>query len=164
MIEWFLHVNSDGILFYSTLYLWHLNPGRGGGGGAPQLPFVRFFRKKSLFFINFKNFVIDFCWDLKNKNRYCLEFDLTDSDFEFTTIFWISITELFVAMNSVTERNINNGFIYNDLWHSNNMNVILPNFCSGSLFFNSLNFELCWLYSFFLYWLFPYGSQSSQIV
>ena len=132
------------------------------------------FRKKSLcakmtakylFFINFKSFVIDFCWDLKNKNRYCLEFNLTDSDLEFTTIFWISMTELFVAMNSVTvtERNINNGFI-NDLWHSNNMNVILPNFCSGSLFFNSLNFELCWLYSFFLYWLFPYGCQSSQIV
>ena len=143
-------------------------------GGPLQLHLVRVFRKKSLcakmtakylFFINFKNFVIDFCWDLKNKNRYCLEFDLTDSDFEFTTIFWISITELFVAMNSVTvtERNINNGFI-NDLWHSNNMNVILPNFCSGSLFFNSLNFELCWLYSFFLYWLFPYSSQSSQIV
>ena len=29
---------------------------------------------------------------------------------------------------------------------------------------NSLNTELCWLYFFFLHWLFPYGSQSSQII
>ena len=29
---------------------------------------------------------------------------------------------------------------------------------------NSLNTELCWLYSFFLYWFFPYASQSSQII
>ena len=27
LIEWFLHADSDGIIFYSTLYLWHLNAG-----------------------------------------------------------------------------------------------------------------------------------------
>ena len=27
LIEWFLHAGSDGIIFYSTLYLWHLSAG-----------------------------------------------------------------------------------------------------------------------------------------
>ena len=27
LIEWFLHADSDGIIFYSTLYLWHQNAG-----------------------------------------------------------------------------------------------------------------------------------------
>ena len=44
-----------------------------------------------------------------NKNWYCLEFDLTGSDLGFTTRFWISMTELFVTMNSfmIAERNRN---------------------------------------------------------
>ena len=143
MIEWFcMFIVME---YYSTLLcifdIWIL-----GGGEALQLHLVRVFRKSP------------FVQKWLQNTFFFIKF------LEFTTIFWISITELFVAMNSVTERNINNGFIYNYLWHSNNMNVILPNFCSGSLFFNSLNFELCWLYSFFLYWLFPYSSQSSQIV
>ena len=66
LIEWFLHADSDGIIFYSTLYLSHLN-----AGGPLQLYLARVFRKNSLcakmttkrgFFVNFKNFVIDFCW------------------------------------------------------------------------------------------------------
>ena len=27
LIEWFLHDDSDGMIFYSTLYPWHLNAG-----------------------------------------------------------------------------------------------------------------------------------------
>ena len=27
LTEWFLHADSDGIIFYSTLYLWDLNAG-----------------------------------------------------------------------------------------------------------------------------------------
>ena len=27
LIKWFLHADSDGIIFYSTLYLWDLNAG-----------------------------------------------------------------------------------------------------------------------------------------
>ena len=27
LIEWFWHADSDGIIFYSTLHLWHLNAG-----------------------------------------------------------------------------------------------------------------------------------------
>ena len=27
LIKWFLHADSDGIIFYSTLYLWYLNAG-----------------------------------------------------------------------------------------------------------------------------------------
>ena len=64
LIEWFLHADSNGIIFCSTLCLWHLNAGR-------PLYLARVFRKNSLcakmttkrgFFVNFKNFVIDFCW------------------------------------------------------------------------------------------------------
>ena len=35
-----------------------------------------------------------------NENWLCLEFDLTGSDLGFTTVFRISMTELFVTMNS----------------------------------------------------------------
>ena len=51
-----------------------------------------------------------------------------------------------------------------DMWNSNSMKVNLRNFAKELLLLNSLNTELCWLCSFFLYWLFPYGSQSSQII
>ena len=92
-----------------------------------------------------------------NKNWYCLEFDLTGSDLGFTTRFWISMTELFVTMNSfmIAERN-RNQWIYQwicdiqIIWKLSYL--ILPRII---VFFNSLNTELCWLYSFFLYWLFP---------
>ena len=43
LIEWFLHADSDGIIFYSTLYLCHLNP-----GGPLQLYLAKVFRKNSL--------------------------------------------------------------------------------------------------------------------
>ena len=41
-----------------------------------------------------------------------------------------------------------------DLWHSNKMKVILHKFAKHHCFLNSLNTELCWLYSFFLCWFF----------
>ena len=73
-----------------------------------------------------------------NKNWYCLEFDITGSDLGSPTRFWISMTELFVAMNdTVTERHCerhNNRRKWKsmdlsiDMWHSNNMKVMLPNF------------------------------------
>ena len=50
LIEWFLHANSDGIIFdlmatpiYFVLYLWHLN-----GGGPLHLQLARVFRKNFL--------------------------------------------------------------------------------------------------------------------
>ena len=43
LIEWFLHADSDGIIFYSTLNLWHVN-----AGGPLQLYLARVFRKNSL--------------------------------------------------------------------------------------------------------------------
>ena len=41
LIEWFLHADSDGIIFCSTLSLWHLNAGR-------PLYLARVFRKNCL--------------------------------------------------------------------------------------------------------------------
>ena len=43
LIEWFLHADSDGIIFCSTLYRWHLND-----GGPLQLYLARECRKNSL--------------------------------------------------------------------------------------------------------------------
>ena len=73
-----------------------------------------------------------------NKNWYCLEFDLTHSDLGFTTRFWIFITELFVTMNSW--RKWKSMDLSVDLWHSNNMKVILPNYL---ILFS--NFQKTWL-------------------
>ena len=39
LIEWFLHDDSDGIIFYSTLYPWHLNAG-GSLQFLGKIPFV----------------------------------------------------------------------------------------------------------------------------
>ena len=47
-----------------------------------------------------------------------------------------------------------------DLWHSSNIKVILCKFAKD----DCLNTELCWWHFLFLYWFFPYGSQSSQII
>ena len=93
-----------------------------------------------------------------NKSWYCLEFDWTGWDLDFTMRFWIFMTELFVIMNCFT---IAEGFISESVTFKY-YESYLSNF--GSLFLKSLKIELCWLYSFFLYWLFPYGSQSSQNV
>ena len=63
-IEWFLHVDIDGIIFCSTLYLWHLN-----AEGPLQLYLARVFWKNSLcakmttkmgVFVNFKNLSLIF--------------------------------------------------------------------------------------------------------
>ena len=114
LIEWFLHADSDGIIFYSTLNLWHVN-----AGGPLQLYLARVFRKNSLctkmtikrvFLLTFKKFYHWYLLEMYlNKSWYCSEFDLTGSDLGFTTRFWISMTELFVTMNSfmITEGNEN---------------------------------------------------------
>ena len=126
LIEWFLHADSDKIIFYSTLYLWHLNAGR-----PLQLCLARACRRNSLcakwpqnkfFLLILKTLSLIFETYL-NENWFCLEFDLTGgSDLGFTTRFWISVTEFFVTMNSFTitmkwkSRNLSM-----DLWHSNEM-------------------------------------------
>ena len=43
LVEWFLHADSDGIIFYPTLYLWHLNTGK-----PLQLYLARVFMKDSV--------------------------------------------------------------------------------------------------------------------
>ena len=43
LTEWFLHADSNGIIFYSTLYLWPLN-----AGGPLQLRLARVFKENSL--------------------------------------------------------------------------------------------------------------------
>ena len=43
LTEWFLHADSNGIIFYSTLYLWPLNT-----GGPLQLCLARVFKENSL--------------------------------------------------------------------------------------------------------------------
>ena len=43
LIEWFLHDDNDGIIFYSTVYLWHLNAGR-----PLQFYLAKVFRRNSL--------------------------------------------------------------------------------------------------------------------
>ena len=48
-----------------------------------------------------------------------------------------------------------------DLCHWNNMKVMN---LLRIILFEVLELELCWWCSFFLYWLFPHGSQSSQII
>ena len=73
----------------------------------------------------------------------------------FLCSFWND----FFVMNSVSEL-CKNQWIWQKLWRSNNMKVILCKF--GSIFWDSLNPELWWLYSFFLHWFFPYGSYSSR--
>ena len=67
-------------------------------------------------------------------------------DFGFMTRFWISTTELFVIMNSflITERNESMDLSM-DMWHSNNMKVILCKFAKD----DCLNTELCSLFLFF---------------
>ena len=73
-------------------------------------------------------------------------------DLGFTTRFWTSLTELFVTMNSVTiaERN-KNQWIYQRIcdiqviWKLSYVILRLRR----SLFLNSLNNELCWLFSLF---------------
>ena len=36
-----------------------------------------------------------------------------------------------------------------DLWHSSNIKVTLHKFANDHFFFNSLNIEVCWLYSLY---------------
>ena len=84
-----------------------------------------------------------------SKNRYCLEFNLTGSDLGFTTRFWISITELFVTMNSftITERN-KNQWIYQ--WICDIQIVLKLSYIS--------------LLRIIIFDYFTYDSQSTQII
>ena len=84
-----------------------------------------------------------------SKNWYCLEFNLTGSDLGFTTRFWISITELFVTMNSftITERN-KNQWIYQ--WICDIQIVLKLSYIS--------------LLRIIIFDYFTYDSQSTQII
>ena len=84
-----------------------------------------------------------------SKNWYCLEFHLTGSDLGFTTRFWISITELFVTMNSITitERN-KNQWIYQ--WICDIQIVLKLSYIS--------------LLRIIIFDYFTYDSQSTQII
>ena len=88
------------------------------------------------FFLYFEKFCHWFLLEMYlNKNWYCSEFDLTGNDLGFTTRFWIPMIELFVIMNSfmITVKIKINGLTM-DLWHSNNMKVILCKFAKGHCF------------------------------
>ena len=84
-----------------------------------------------------------------SKNWYCVEFNLTGSDLGFTTRFWISITELFVTMNSftITERN-KNQWIYQ--WICDIQIVLKLSYIS--------------LLRIIIFDYFTYDSQSTQII
>ena len=121
LIEWFLHADSEGITFCCTLYLWHLN-----AGGPLQLYLARVFRKNSL------------CAKIITRKG----FDLTGSDLGFTMKFWISMTELFVTMNSFTisGRNVNGSVSFKQY-----VKVMLPNFAKDHCFWTlwTLNYVDC---------------------
>ena len=121
LIEWFLHADSEGITFCCTLYLWHLN-----AGGPLQLYLARVFRKNSL------------CAKIITRKG----FDLTGSDLGFTMKFWITMTELFVTMNSFTisGRNVNGSVSFKQY-----VKVMLPNFAKDHCFWTlwTLNYVDC---------------------
>ena len=121
LIEWFLPGDRGGIIFCSTLYFWHLN-----ARGPLQLYLARVFRKNSL------------CAKIITRKG----FDLTGSDLGFTMKFWISMTELFVTMNSFTisGRNVNGSVSFKQY-----VKVMLPNFAKDHCFWTlwTLNYVDC---------------------
>ena len=65
LTEWFLHADSDGIIFFSTLYLWNLN-----AGGPLQLylatalgeiPLAQKWPQARVFLLFWQILYIDFC-------------------------------------------------------------------------------------------------------
>ena len=77
-----------------------------------------------------------------NKNGYCLEFDLTGSDLGFTTRFWNLCYNELLHDNRRKWKSMD---LSMDLWHSNNLKVILPNFTKDHCFWTlwTLNYVDC---------------------
>ena len=144
MIEWFLHADNGGIIFYSTLHLWRQN-----AGGPLQFYLASFL-------VVLKILSLTFAGNVLKQKLVLFRVRLNRLWLGFTTRFWISMTELFVTMNSfpITEKKRKSMHLSMDLWHSNNMKVILLNFAKDHCFW-TLRTLNCWLHSFFLYWLFP---------
>ena len=109
LIEWFLHADSDGIIFGLTVYPLFIFGKCTGGPLQLYFPLVKN-DPKARFFLYFEKFCH---WFLPgtyfNKSCYCTGFDLMGRDLGFTTRFWISTTEFFVIINSflIRERNKN---------------------------------------------------------
>ena len=141
LIERFFHVDSDGIIFGFTTNLLCVCADCQRKKMTPKIEFFLYFEIFCYWFL-LETYL--------DKDGYCSEFDLTRQDLD--TRFWIPTIKLFVIMTSfmITEKINISGFSNS----SNNLKVIL------SSFLNSLNPELCWLYSFFLHWFLPYDSQS----
>ena len=110
LIEWFLHADSDGIIFGLMVYpLFIFDKCKCCGTTAVVLPFSQKW-PKARFFLYFEKFCHWFLLGTYfNKSCYCTRFDLMGRDLGFTTRFWISTTEFFVIINSflITERNKN---------------------------------------------------------
>ena len=84
-------------------------------------------------------FLLETYW---NKNWYCFDFNLMGSDLGFTTRFWISMTELFVTMNSFTMAEINrNQCIYQWICDIQIIWIIAKNHCFWTLC--TLNYVDC---------------------
>ena len=89
-----MHADSDGIIFYSTLYLWHQN-----AGGPLQFYLASFL-------VVLKILLLIFAGNLLKQKLVLFRVRLNRLWLGFTTRFWISTTELFATMNSfpITEK------------------------------------------------------------
>ena len=113
LIEWFLHADSDGIIFdlmaspiYFVFYFGTIVVVLSQPEFIEKISFGQKWPQKE-FFLYFEKFCQN--WDLLKTylNKNCSEIDKMGHDFGFMTSFWISATELFVIMNyfMITERN-----------------------------------------------------------
>ena len=110
LIEWFLHADSDGIIFGLTVYpLFIFGKCKYWGTTAVVLPFSQKWPQSKVFPLFWKILSLIFAGTYFNKSCYCTGFDLMGRDLGFTTRFWISTTEFFVIINSflIRERNKN---------------------------------------------------------
>ena len=127
LIEWFLHVDSDGIIFCSTPYLWHLN-----AGGPLQSYLAIVFRKNSVcakmtrkkfFLLILKFLILKILLFRVWLNR--LRFGIHNKILNFHG-WTLCYNELFHEIR----RKWKSIHWSMDLWHSNNMKVILTNFAT----------------------------------
>ena len=119
LIEWFLDAGSDRIIFYCTQYLWHLS-----AGGPLQVVTGNL-----------------------NKNWYCLlvllkRFWFGIHDEVLNSHDWSFCYNEFYHDNRRKWKSMN---LSMDLYHSNNMKAILPNFAKDHCFWTlrTLNYADC---------------------
>ena len=158
-----MHADCDGVKFWidsqSTQHHWHLNSG--GPVVLGQSFWEKFSPCKNDPKMGLLSYFEKFCHSFLqqaylNKIWYCLDFDMMGRDFRFITRFWISMTELFIIMNSfmITERK-KNQWIYQ--WICD-IQIIWK--WSYIILLSIVAFNSCTD----LYWFFPYDSQSSQVI